>query len=64
MARYEVWFFSNLPEYKPRGGIVAIEVAPPDHGAKDAEALAHKIRDAYAHEGLDVSYVVRPEGCY
>lgn len=26
IMRYEVWEFSNLPEYKPRRGVVAITV--------------------------------------
>lgn len=61
---YEVWIFSPKPEYKPRGGIVAIEVAPLDYGSKDAEALARKLRAAYATEGIDVSTVVRNEASY
>lgn len=61
---YEVWLFSGQPQYEPRGGVVAIEVAPREYGHGDAEQLAQKFCDAYAKEGLDVSYVVRQEASY
>lgn len=61
---YEVWIFSNEPQFKPRGGIVAIEVAPREYGYGDAEQLANKLTDAYATDGLDVSTVVRQEASY
>lgn len=61
---YEVWVFSNRPEFKSRGGVVSIEVPPPDHSLADVQAVARKLQEAYATEGLEVSTVVRQEASY
>jgi hypothetical protein len=61
---YEVWVFSQSPEYKRSAGLVDIKIPPPDHSLGDVELLAWKYREAYAHEGLDVTTVVRNEAAY
>lgn len=61
---YEVWVFSDRPEFRSRGGLVMIEVCPREYSLGDAEQYARKIEQNYAAEGRDVSALARREASY
>lgn len=59
---YEVWLFERRTGGTSK--LLSVTTCPPEYGYADADRWAATRRGEYAKVGLDLTTMVRVEGCY